>query len=1173
MNQVLFALTSAAPALAAEPPATVLDHAVELTFSTDRTAERTTTWTVRIDDPSALPAGLGAPPGLDGAEDQGARVVDGLLLLPEQTAPGATLSLTASESLGRGPLSGVFQTVAKIPTEHASFAVTAPLAEPLSVWADPDAAPTFASVRGGRRIGLEWRDVASEQLGEAIWSTYASWDEASAGIGRTVDRKLADKEQLGRAVAQDIEGLGISGIVDRVFAQIALEPGPPGSWDSARRAADIAASARGNAAERGVVLIAALRAAGIAAEPAWFRSREVRGSLPITVPAPVLLPDPLVIVPLADGQDPVYIDPASQHAAVPGRPASLLGGTVWTAARPGTLPRALSSAAIDGEVRVSARLTVAQDGQATWSAEVEATGAAAEVVRQRLAPLDQAGRAGVFAALAGRSRPALDPARITVTARGVGRTDRELTVTVAGAEDEAMAPTPFGLRGDVAPLLAVALAAWLPPRIQVSETLAVVTPAAMRLIGSSRPEVASHPGAVVERTAVRAGPQVSLTTRVFRPSRGVTVAQHQAAAVFLGEQAPVGMDLLLLGEGRGTIPSRLRRADGLEPADRAVLEALVRSADPEVRDDRVRRVLARATGSSTGPAGLVDRLRPGWCSLGTPEIGFEAFAETLAGYVEPADGRVWTMLSDLAQRDADKITVALGLDAVGRSDTALDIGRALVGSEDPRVRLEAHLLVDRLQGPPPVEDLEPARAELWTDPVLLAMRGREAAATSANGSARPDPRPYVRAAELAVEDGRPSDAVSVVTGLDPEQEPLVAVLLARAAALDDLPAPEARRRILAAVARAPRDAAVTGAAADALAALGASIPPGEALAYALAAARLRGNADRWDRVVPVALAAGDLVTAADAARRSSDLDPESVVRARRWATLATMMLDREGAAAARERGRLPLPDGDESGDPTLESRLAMDESALLALLVHADPEVTEDPRLLAIRAELRIAAGLMDDAARDGLILAIRHGLPDGAALAFAATAGRQFSMPVASALDAAADSAPTAMMTRMEYRLVAGTGDPLVDARRLGDDPRARALVQATSQPLLAASSVEGWPREVPAPSGAAPEGYRANRALSAIAGVVGYSNPDAGTAVLRVGAVTGAVPPPIALLYTGRPRPVDSVEGGEVLRLDGGMMPLYAARAVDAAEQEVWGLGFTPEGAKDALAAVLER
>ncbi|MEZ4239304.1 MAG: CBS domain-containing protein [Myxococcota bacterium] len=877
------------------------------------------------------------------------------------------------------------------------------------------------------------------------------------------------------------------------------------------------------------------------------------GTLPTTVPAPALIPDPLVVVE-PEGADVIYVDPASPHAAVPDRPVSVLGSTLW---EPGSLPAALpTEGPVDGTVQIASSITLAEDGSATWSAEATASGAAAEVIRQRLARLDEPARAAVAAALVGRGRPAVDPARVTLAVRGLDRTDRQLTLTVGGAEAVALERTPYGLRGEVPPLLAPGVAAWLPPRIRVTETLAVGVPSSVRLIGSSRPESASHPGAVIERSAVRHGQQLSLVTTVVRPERGVTAAQRTTAEEFLGDRAQTGVDVLLLGDGSGSIGARL---DGLDDPDRVVLEALVRSGDPDVGDGRVRRLLARATGTARGLWAVL----PG----GPPEVGFAPLTTALQRYVEPADGRVWTILAGLAEAEADRAAVARGLAAVGRTDAALDTARALVGADDPAARLEALVLVDRLQGPHPDPQLEPERAELWVEPHLLAQRARDAA-TAAPHTGPPDPRPFVRSAELALEAGQPAQALQVMTGLDPATQPLVAVLTACAEAAGDLPAPLARQRVLAAVERAPADPHVLGAAADALAALGAAIPPGEALSYALGAARTAGDALRWERVVPVALAAGDLPTATDAARRASDLDPGSVVRARRWAVLATMMADREQTQLARARGKLPVPDGEE-WPPSLDARLAMDESALLALLVYADREVRDTPPLLAIRGELRIAAGLLDDAAGDGLLLSSRHGLAEGAALTFAATAGREFSTPILAALDAAAATEPTAMLARMEYRLVAGTGDPLVDARRLGDEPRARALIQATTQPLLAVAAVEGWPDEVAVPTGRAPDGFHDNRALSSVRGVTGYSNPDAATAVVRVGAAFPKVPPPLAQLYTGRPRPVDAVRTGEVLRLDGGMMPLYAARAAEGGDQETWGLGFAPEGAKRARSA----
>ncbi|MEZ4239303.1 MAG: hypothetical protein R3F59_24745 [Myxococcota bacterium] len=278
---MLFPLTCAATAAAAWPPATVVDQSVEIVIAPDRSAARTTTWTVRIDDPAALGAGVRAPPGLEGAEDQGARVVDGVLLLGEDTAAGAVLTLTAREPVSRGPGGEVFLTSAELPTEHASFTVTAPLSAPLSLWSDPSAVPSFDTGRGTRRLGLQWQAVPADGLGQAAWSTFTSWDEASAGLQRVVDRKLAEREALGRAVAQDIEGLGVAGIVERVFAQVALDPDPAdaerrGTWAGAHDAARVAADGQGTAAERGLVLISALKSAGIAARPAWFRPRDQR---------------------------------------------------------------------------------------------------------------------------------------------------------------------------------------------------------------------------------------------------------------------------------------------------------------------------------------------------------------------------------------------------------------------------------------------------------------------------------------------------------------------------------------------------------------------------------------------------------------------------------------------------------------------------------------------------------------------------------------------------------------------------------------------------------------------------------------------------------------------------------------------------------------------------------
>ncbi len=252
--------------------------------------------------------------------------------------------------------------------------------------------------------------------------------------------------------------------------------------------------------------------------------------------------------------------------------------------------------------------------------------------------------------------------------------------------------------------------------------------------------------------------------------------------------------------------------------------------------------------------------------------------------------------------------------------------------------------------------------------------------------------------------------------------------------------------------------------------------------------------------------------------------------------------------------------------------MALAPEALLALLQRADREVVEAPHLLAMRGQMRIENGLLDEAARDGLVLATQHGKVEGWALAFAATAGRQYSTAMVKALDAAVVSDPTARMTRMEYRLVSGAGDPLQDARAMPDDPRARALLRSVSDPAAAAAEIEGWPAELPQPSSAVPRGWRANKALSGVKGVLGWSNPEAATAIVRVGTVTGLLPPPLGSMYSPNPQPVERLDdGGQVVRLDGGVIPLYAAVAFAPDGQEIYGVAFTVEGAKQALAAAL--
>lgn len=1131
MYQVLIrVLIPEVAAAATVPPATVLEHTVSVEIDAARRLTETVRWTVRIDDPAACVAGLVAPHGLDGASDGAARVLEELLIVPADTAAGATFSLTATRTAPAGSHSGVFQSAPELPVVHAQLTVEVPQTVPLTVWADPSGTPTF-DARRSRHVVIEWTDVAADQLAEAAWSSWTHWFDAARSIGPTVDGRMSDRATLGRALVSDIDGLGVPGIALRMFDTVALDPGPPGTWEGSRTAAAVVGSGHGTAAERGVLLIAMLRSAGIPAEPAWFRPSGSRGAVPITVPAPALLPRPLVVVRGPEGT--IYVDPAADRATIPENPASLLGATVWV---PGELPVRLPETGVtDGAVAINSTSTLTADGAATWTANLVATGAAQEYLRDLLVPLDEAGRVEAFTRLARQARLGGGPIQVTVS--GLETPSRRLAITVSGQDPHALAAVPFGLRGTVAPTLAPALGAWLPPRIAITETLAISPPATMQLLGSALDRSAFRPEALVGRHDGREGQRLVLTTEVERPYRATSPSIESRATSFLAEQAPKGVELLLFGAPSGTTGKALRTAEDLGVAERAVLEALMWFAGGNTL--KATKTLKRAM----------------------PTVGFDPMVAALTRYGDPEDPRPWEALASLAELDdLRRMSVVEGLEQAGGRREAWTRAIALRDSSDPEVRIRAMLMMARLQGPKPDPALDPDNAERWVDPHDLALFASQAAATIP-GRTGPDPRVALLEATLALTEGDSDTAEPLLASLAPG--PRVAVLLAHAEAIAGLPVDRVRDAVSAAVAEAPADPAVISGASAALARVGDT--PG-ALDHALVAARLADDdPDLWSLVVPSALAAGDLPTATSAAKRASDLDPESRARADEWATLATLMLLKGDVDAARIRARTRAV---ENWPPTVDDRLSLDEAALLAVLEYAEDAVASDRRLLAIRAQLRIANRQLDEAARDGWVLATRHQTAEGWALAFAATAGRQYSTSLVKMLDDAAKTEPTAIATRMEYRLVSGAGDPMEDARKEADDPRARDLVKWTTTPKTAVAALDGWPTTLGAPSARAPVGYRSHRTLSVLPGVVGFSNPEAMLAVVRVGAVTGLVPPPFGLLYTRNPQVVERYAGGQVLQLDGGVMPLYAAVSVAPdARGEVWGFAFTVQGAKHAL------
>ncbi|MEQ1566351.1 MAG: hypothetical protein ABMA64_11990 [Myxococcota bacterium] len=1118
-------------ARAADPPATVLDHQVWVSVDAARASIETVKWSIRVDDPAGCAAGVVAPPGLDGATDGGAQVLETLFLPPPDAAPGAVYSFEVTHRSPPGGHSGVFTPSPDVWTERASLVVESSRAVPLAVWADPSGDTVYAEPR---KVSVAWTEVRPGQGVGAAWSTWADWLEAGRSVRATVDASIGDRWALGKELNQDLDGIGIAGVVERVRAAVALDPGPS-RWSDAQRAHDVFLAGHGTAADRGVAMVALLRAAGFDAAPALYRPGGEAGAFPVTVPAPALFPNPLVVVRREEG--PVYVDPAAEHTAVPELPASLAGAMVWIPSAP---PRAGASAvpgpgeipvrlpddpSLDGRVTLTTSATITADGGATLTTQVIATGAAREILRDLLGPLDEAGRTEALGRLVRQGRPGADA--ITTKASGLEDPSAELNLTVSAHDPAAMSVTAYGMRGTMPPLLAPALAGWLPPRVAVSERLAITIPPLLEVAGAALDPSMFRTEASVVRDLSRDGQTVVSSTEVTRTNRARTPATDAAAAAFLATEATKGADVLLFAGARAI--RKIRAAADVTPADRAAVEMLVwlENAEPAKAERTVRKAL--------------------------PAVGFDPLVTALLRFTDPADQRPWQALgTQQGLGDLRRVELCEALERAGDRSAALAEARALAGSEDPEVRVRSRLAIERLQGPP--------GSPGWRDPaVLLAEAGSE-------GS---DWRIDVRQAELRL---TARDGLGAAALLDPLARgpigpwtPRVSALSAHARALTGAPADEVRAAVYAAVASAPDDAAVGIAAAEALLAIG---DEGAGLDRALIAAGLAvRDPVGWSRVVPIALAAGQLTEAERAARQASDTDPENKQRAARWAELAYAKGDRAAVDAARARAGMERVT---EWPPSLDLRMAVDPEAVLAVLVDDEGVVAASPRLLAIRAQLRIERGMLDEAAQDGLVLALRHQEPGGWALAFAATAGRQYWTRARDALDLAARTDPVAMTTRMEYRLISGSGDPTEDARRLPDDPRAEAVLALVKGPSPGVAATPGWPVELAPPTAPTAPGYKPNRWLSAAPGVKAASNPAAAASVVRVGGGIALTPPPFAVMYPDPAVPVSTLPaGGTVVRLSGGVMPVYAvSRAVGA--ETVWAFAFTPAAAARALEQV---
>lgn len=1133
------ALLGAAPAFAKDAPATVLRHEVVVTVDAAHRATTAVTWEVRIDDPAACAAGLIAPDGLDGATDGSATVLEDTLVIGPDTAAGTVFTLSAKHTTRHaGGQSGGFLTAPDLPVKAARLQLKVASSEPLHAWHDPTAVPDLGAA-GVRSLDLRWTDVPPEAPAQAVWSTWPDWMAAGGGIAEQVDERIGDKKALGRELTDGYSGMHAADAFERVVYTVALDPHGPSDWSEARPASEVLAERRGSVVDRGVVLLSLLRLAGQDAEPGYYRPSTARGGFPVSVPAPAMLGRPVVVV-HRDGGD-VYLDLANESVAIPEVPAAMIGGVLWV---PGDLPAPLvTTAATDGAVNLQGSVTVTSSGAASWTVELTASGTAQQALRELLAPLDEAGRTETLGRLVRIGRPGLE--RFAVTATGLEKTKNHVKITLSGNDTAAFSPLGGGQMGEIPAILAPALAGWLPPNVRVRETLSITVPQMVEIIAASPAPSAQSEWALLTRDVERNGPRITAVTEAHRPYRVSSAGTEAAASAFLDAEA--GRGVLVVAHptvGKESI-AQLREA-AVEPVERYVLEALLwwRQRNAPKATKNLRFALLEHGGAATAAA---------------------------LGRYAASEARMWQFLGKSAADHgtaADRLAIAQAAEQADHGALAWAMAAELGADEklEPSGRADGLMLQLRLQ-----PTTQPAEAD---DPEGFARwKAPEAALAEAEALVgADDPRVLLHRARLQGEAGDWKGALDRVVRI-PEAGRTAEAHAWHARALAETGAGAAALAPLAAaLASAPHDADVVGAASAVHARLGNRR---EAARYALIAARLDSDdAASWAAVVPAMLAAGDLPTAGLAARRAADLDPKGPDRAATLALVSALLHDQDGWSRARTLDPKVLP-AVTSWPPPLSQMVELaPPEAMLAVLQQHDALVVADPALLGIRAQMRLDAGLLDEAARDGVLLAARHGQADGTALAFAATAGRLYSTTWKRDLDEAAAASPAARALRMEVALLLGTADPTTDAAGMSGDPRAAVIARLKSDAKALAAEVPGWAPDAKDPAFKAPSGCKTNARLGAAPGVAACSDAEASTATLRMVA-SDALPAPLHQLYTPSETGAEELPGGgRLVRLEGGAVPLFLARTrVEGdAPVDVLALGFSAESAKRALQKALE-
>ena len=911
---------------------------------------------------------------------------------------------------------------------------------------------------------------------------------------KALETKAAEVVATSRTLTEwgDLGLKSIDDLINDVAEKVSFDPAGARHWLDAKKATEVLKEGKGGAADRAALLLSGLRVAGYDAQPAWARARPLQ--VPTTFPCPAAMARPLIRVTGDTGTR--WIDPMLP-ATTPPLPADLTGALVQVA---GDYPILVeSSRAPRGAATLEVDLAWQTNGDFTVTGNLLVTGNAASVV------------------LAGNpERPPWLPAALGLrSATTPVETDTGVEVTFEANGRAGVSSSYGGIMVDLEPIIGPALAAFLPAGTEVMEIATWKSASPTLLISATQPTSTADQGEVITGLVTHDGDVVTLITAI--------VSEHPKS---LSETLPSSHLLAYPDPSTKTLKT-IKKAEA-SAAARVAIEA---------------RAMVELGDTKKLAAGVAKAAK---------KIGTGDLAAAFAHHHRSGELEAWQALYKTAETDPARLQVVLALASVGETREAWRLAGPLAGSSNLDVQVQALVAIATLQGDTrPKQDVDEEAWRAWREPLRILK-------TALNRDAGSDGTGHwsVRAplTDYLVRDGEAFDAnkhIDAAVKARDDDGYTRAVAAVHAAAIDK-PLTQVLDHLTAAEASSPGDIQVAALATRTWAELG---HPDRATDNAILTARLAvDDAKLWFEASEQALDIGDLRAAVWAAGRASDLDPHDSTINVKYQLLATFIGDPALAALASERSGYTAFYGDLPAPLEELLRVASDDQHL-ALLLHRDADVVDDPELLSQRMALALDAGLHTVVARDGARLAKHHRNRFGEVGHAQAVSGDWWSnQPLPSLTRALRE--PSARRARMEAELFTGTGDPIADAKQLKKDPLADLILRALAKPDEVAKEAPVWALDREDPAGTFPEGCVENKVLGGPNGLVACTSVlDRSTTMWTTQNTSGRFPPPLGLLLTlGTPEP------GEVatFEVEGTILPVHVA-IVDRQGGQTIGIGLS--------------